>query len=341
MAADERLETWHTSIIQPITNVSLLLYCSPRYFLAHHPPSSKKISQIFAFSAKLTPTHAVYYPIATDSAAISCGILFPSLLILPDSRLASEAAAIAVDCEIAMAFGLDHLCLKKMRIPVSLKAVSKRLALYAPILLLAVLLTCLRFAPSNASLSVPFERAPSLAPPGFRVLNQQAVLETDEGKYLPVYSWDFQSGDFAEYGRACDEWYLQHYPIEQVSEATFQTNCHGWVFGGGLCLLSGEQVKQILIDHNYYPVMMPVPGDAIIYFDDQGGVPHSGIVSSITSDGEVLVESKFGLGARYLHTPEAQPFASSYGFFRTDRLQHAVQLRTFKQYAPPIPNPQP
>jgi hypothetical protein len=227
-----------------------------------------------------------------------------------------------------------------MRIPSSPKAINKRLSLYAPILLLVLLLIGLRIAaPSDAPLAVPFERAPSLAPPGFRVLNQQAVLETDEGNYLPVYGWDLQAGDFADYGQACDEYYLTHYAIEQVSEATFQTNCHGWVFGGGLCLLSGEQVKHILIAHSYYPVATPIPGDAIIYFDEEGGVPHSGIVSSITADGEVLVESKFGLGARYLHTPDAQPFATSYGFFRTDRPQHAVQLRTFKQLAPPIPNP--
>jgi hypothetical protein len=227
-----------------------------------------------------------------------------------------------------------------MQIPSYPRTINQRFALYTPVFLLVILLLGLRLAsPADAPVEIPFERAPSLLPPGVRVLNHQAVLETDEGKYLPVYSWDLQSGDFAEYGRACDEWYLQHYAIEQVSEANLQTNCHGWVFGGGLCLLSGEQVKQILIDHCYYPVLMPIPGDLIVYFDDQGRVPHSGIVSSITSDGEVLVESKFGIGGRYLHTPEAQPFGSSYGFFRTDRLQHTVQLRTIKQLAPPIPNP--
>ncbi|MFM7564882.1 MAG: hypothetical protein ACKO81_17855, partial [Planctomycetota bacterium] len=115
-----------------------------------------------------------------------------------------------------------------MQIPPSPKAKSRRFALYAPVVLLIVLLTCLQLAsPSDALEEIPFERAPSLAPPGNRVLNPQAVLETDEGKYLPVYSWDLQSGDFDEYGRACDQWYLQHYAIEQVSNATLQTNCHG------------------------------------------------------------------------------------------------------------------
>jgi len=221
-------------------------------------------------------------------------------------------------------------------------AFTKRLPLYATAVLLMFLLAGLKAnSHTDQTLDVRLDRPPSLAPPGHRMLNEQAVLETDEGKYLPVYTWDLQSGDFEEYGQACDEYYLQHYAIEQVSQASLQTNCHGWVFGGGLCLLSGEQVKQILVDHNYYPVLQPIPGDVIIYFDDAGGVPHSGIVSNITTEGEVLVESKFGLGARYLHTPEAQPFSTSYGFFRTDRTQHAVQLRTFKQYVPPIPNPKP
>lgn len=223
-----------------------------------------------------------------------------------------------------------------------LSAFTKRLPLYIPIVLLGLLLAGLKARLDTApTAELKFDRPPSLMPPGNRVLNEQSVLETDEGKYLPVYTWDLQSGDFNEYGQACDEYYLQHYAIEQVSQASLQTNCHGWVFGGGLCLLSGEQVKQILVDHKYYPVLQPIPGDVIIYFDDDGGVPHSGIVSNITTEGEVLVESKFGLGARYLHTPEAQPFSTSYSFFRTDRTQHAVQLRTFKQYVRPIPNPKP
>lgn len=106
-----------------------------------------------------------------------------------------------------------------------------------------------------------------------------------------------------------------------------QSNCHGWVFTGGQHVVSGDMVPIILEDNGYEAVAEPRAGDLIVYFDDQDFVTHTGIVRGTLDDGVVIIESKFGVGARFLHMPEDQPYSARYEYYRTSRGGHLITVR--------------
>jgi hypothetical protein len=113
--------------------------------------------------------------------------------------------------------------------------------------------------------------------------------------------------------------------IIEVAATDDRANCHGWVFTGGRYAVGGHDVDAILADNQYHPVQEPQPGDVIVYRDAQGKVMHSGLVR--LADGDlVLVESKWGAHARYLHRPLDQAYAAQYGFYRSPRQGHLISL---------------
>lgn len=175
----------------------------------------------------------------------------------------------------------------------------------------------------------------ALVAPGGRVVNDNEFLETDLGLTLPVYAWDPQDGDYDAFATYSDQYYREHFDLVPLDTPNRLTNCHGWVFLGGRHLLFGEQVELILLDNNYYPVQVPTVGDVIIYRDELGKILHSGLVSVTSPLGSALVESKFGISGRYLHTPDQQPYSDNYTYYRTDRTRHAVQMHGFRAVVQP------
>src|SRR6185503_14107368 len=104
-----------------------------------------------------------------------------------------------------------------------------------------------------------------------------------------------------------------------------RANCHGWVFTGGWFGIAGQDVDKILLDNDYDRVEQPRPGDLVIYRDTEGRAAHSGIVRLAEGD-LVLVESKWGAQARYLHRLLDQAYATTYEFYRSPRHGHFISL---------------
>lgn len=106
---------------------------------------------------------------------------------------------------------------------------------------------------------------------------------------------------------------------------TPESNCHGWVFAGGRYWIDGKVVEDILRDNCYREVAAPRPGDLIVYRSAPGAeVSHTGIVRSVSEDGAVLVESKWGSKGRFLHASDIQPQWASWSFHRSPREGHRL-----------------
>ena len=63
-----------------------------------------------------------------------------------------------------------------------------------------------------------------------------------------------------------------------------------------------------------------------MYRDQYGAIVHTGVVRGVLDDGTIMIESKFGLDGLYLHEPQAQPYATDYVFYHSDRPGHAVTI---------------
>ncbi len=102
------------------------------------------------------------------------------------------------------------------------------------------------------------------------------------------------------------------------------SNCHGWVFTGGEHLVRGEDVQLILNDNGYAQVQKPEPSDIAIYRDDSGAITHTGLVRGNLGE-STMVESKWGIGAIYLHVADEQPYGKNIEYYRTTRGSHLIE----------------
>ena len=102
-------------------------------------------------------------------------------------------------------------------------------------------------------------------------------------------------------------------------------NCHGWVFTGGQHLLSGDGVERILEDNGYRPCLSPQVGDLIIYRNSEGAIWHTGLIAGMFL-GMPMIESKWGLGARLVHSPVDQPYGERFSFYRSERQGHVLAI---------------
>jgi hypothetical protein len=113
----------------------------------------------------------------------------------------------------------------------------------------------------------------------------------------------------------------------QAAEDISQANCHGWVFTGGKYFVWGEGVEKILDDNGYQPCdTLPRPGDLIVYRDVYGEITHTGLVKGGFLWG-TLIDSKWGLGGRFVHGPEQQPYGNKYSYYRSARDGHSLGIR--------------
>ncbi len=121
------------------------------------------------------------------------------------------------------------------------------------------------------------------------------------------------------------------------------TNCHGFVFTAGRYWVGGAQVNAILDDNGYRPIAAPQADDIAVYRNTDGTVMHSGIVRGVASDGVILVESKWGQGARFVHRHDRQPYPdTTCTFYRSPRPGHLLRgLYPGPSADPPAANPLP
>jgi hypothetical protein len=132
---------------------------------------------------------------------------------------------------------------------------------------------------------------------------------TDAGHAIPLGTARLASEADATRG---DSQLIEKYRLAgqviQTGPAGLECNCHGWVFTAGRYWVHGTDVERILKDNGYRPVSNPQPGDLAIWRNPWDAVSHSGLVRSAAADGELLVESKWGRGGRYVHTPTRHPY---------------------------------
>jgi hypothetical protein len=81
-------------------------------------------------------------------------------------------------------------------------------------------------------------------------------------------------------------------------------NCHGLTFGSRRTRIwDPAQVERILIDDGYIDVteLRVLPGDAAVYYGENGDIEHSGIVVEITPLGVPKILGKWGYGHETVH----------------------------------------
>jgi hypothetical protein len=102
-------------------------------------------------------------------------------------------------------------------------------------------------------------------------------------------------------------------------------NCHGWVFTMGRAWVSGAVVDSILKDNGYSIAKSPAVGDVVIYRSSENAVLHSGLVRTVTPEGRVLVESKWGSLGTYIHLAADTGYGERIQFYRTVRPTHLLR----------------
>lgn len=146
---------------------------------------------------------------------------------------------------------------------------------------------------------------------------------TDQGRRIDFLRYISHLSDGAEAGHA--------HPLEVGgmlrAGPSDETNCHGWIFTGGRHFVGGGMVDLILKDNGYLEVDAPESGDLVVYRNEQGEILHTALVRGQLDDGQVIVESKFGVGPRYLHFPHDQPYSNRFLYYRTSRGSHLISIR--------------
>ena len=140
------------------------------------------------------------------------------------------------------------------------------------------------------------------------------VAVTDRGRELNLRRWTPTEGSRTAA------------PLQAFAENS-PANCHGWVFTAGKYYLECDDVERILEDNGYEFCQSPLPGDLIVYRNPRGGISHTGLVQAVYLGGMVVIDSKWGLGGRFIHGPEQQPYGNRYGYFRSARQGHALAIR--------------
>jgi hypothetical protein len=157
---------------------------------------------------------------------------------------------------------------------------------------------------------------------------QPCPVTTDRGRPVSVYvSQDRQTFTPEFLGRQSaflrNRGFMEH--IIRVPDGDTDCNCHGWVFTDGRFWLSPEGVELILADNGYRPSETPGVGDLVVYRSRDGKLLHTGILRAGVESGIVLVESKWGVLGRFVHSPDIHPYGDClWTCHRTARLGHRL-----------------
>lgn len=167
-----------------------------------------------------------------------------------------------------------------------------------------------------------------------------AYGETDLGRRIELLRYDADNS-LAPESESDDLIFKplpQRYGGVERAKPSDKSNCHGWIFTAGQHFVSGAMVPHILADNGYLPVSDPLQGDLIVYWDDDNYVMHTGLVRAKLDDGIIIIESKFGIGSRFLHMPEDQPYSANFAYYRTDRGGHLITIRNELAQPSKLPN---
>lgn len=110
--------------------------------------------------------------------------------------------------------------------------------------------------------------------------------------------------------------------VTSRSGATGIYNCHGLTFAARrTCVWEPSEIEKILEDDAYKEVQEVdvLPGDIIIYREDNGEIIHSGLVVQRPNEATFnlpLVLSKWGKGREYLHVSSQCPYNPRYRYYR-------------------------
>jgi hypothetical protein len=111
-----------------------------------------------------------------------------------------------------------------------------------------------------------------------------------------------------------------------------QYNCHGWVFTGGRYWVRGAYVETVLKENGYKAVTRPAANDLAVFRNEAGDVTHTALVRSVTAEGAVLLESKWGQLGRYLHNDTRHAYAAGTGtYYRSARPGHVLRGLDYQQ----------
>jgi hypothetical protein len=156
---------------------------------------------------------------------------------------------------------------------------------------------------------------------------EHALARTDTG--IPITLYRVRPGSTHTNGSMEESYASQRLmgrEAVQRGPATDDYNCHGWVFTGGRCWVLGESVEQILKENGYQAVSWPATGCVAVFRDYKGEVTHSAVVHSVSADGVVLLESKWGQLGRYIHSCADHIYTdNTCTYYRSSRNGHLLR----------------
>jgi hypothetical protein len=184
-------------------------------------------------------------------------------------------------------------------------------------------------------------RSPTLAQIGAPQPEQptsSALTDCGRPVHLSEFKVEINVNDWlADEDHALAVLYTEHSPV-RTAPPDPGCNCHGWVFADGHYWVDGDDVPAILNDNGYHETTTPEVGDLIVYRCG-GIIVHSGIVRE-TGHGAILIESKWGMNSRILHTPEVQPSWQEWQFYHTARTGgHTLRLPANSVPSKPVESP--
>lgn len=163
-----------------------------------------------------------------------------------------------------------------------------------------------------------------ISAPGVLVETAKICGKTDRGTTIKFFIRQISPGAMRDYVEKSRIAFLPQAERAMLrSQPSSMSNCHGWVFAQSTHILRGEDVELILKENNYTEVSKPQFNDVAVYRSNEGAVLHTGVVRG-QLDGATLVESKWGIGAVYLHIAEIQPYSQNITYYRTDRPTHSI-----------------
>jgi hypothetical protein len=260
---------------------------------------------------------------------------YRSIFLLSASQRAGLFLALGV-----LALGESWLMLRYSRIDLERAAFVRHPIAWAALVILGVVtgLAGVRFQQTLANASA-HEKGLGIPIPGSRTEVEYLVGVTDRGTRIAVYEWDAVDDEYRSFVETAEAMYDKIFPSLLREHSTDNTNCHGWVFTQGRYLLFGDEVELILRENGYQQVTEPRPDDVIIYRNGYGSILHSGIVRTLLDKQSVLVESKWGISARYLHLANDSPYGINFGFYRSQRRDHLIGLMPAFGFAFGVPPP--
>jgi hypothetical protein len=152
--------------------------------------------------------------------------------------------------------------------------------------------------------------------PGILEVNAEFSGITDCGTRIQLFERQITSDAFQEYIAYSQSSFAAMAEKAMLRAQPFvQSNCHGWVFSQGEHIVKGEDVQRILDENKYTLVSQPATNDGLV----RGSL-----------NGATMVESKWGVGAIYMHLSDEQPYSQNISYYHTNRPTHNILISSTK-----------